>query len=92
MESIAFLLGLVGTGALTKVGENLLDKFLSLLQRKVPNTKTVKALEAGEAVDMPQAVIDLKPIAANLDDPEIKQLLEEVRSLLILCLLISIIY
>jgi len=76
----------VVAGASGKIGENITDdlaqRLLSFLKRKAGGTKTVKALEAGQEVDMEQAVIDLQPIAVNLDDPEVKQLLEEVRSLL----------
>ncbi len=92
MEPITLLLGLlaiVGTGALTKVGENITDRtgdlsrsLLSLLRRKSPNTQTEKLLAAGQEIDVQQAVIDLEPIANDLQDPEVAKLLAEVRSLL----------
>jgi hypothetical protein len=92
MEPITLLLGLaaiVGTGALTKVGENITDgtgnlgKVLwAMLRRKAPDSKTVKLLESGQEIDYQQAVIDLDPIANDVSDPEVVKLLAEVRSLL----------
>lgn len=89
MEPVSLLVGLlviVGTGSLTKVGENITDETLklarslwSVLRHKVPNTQTVKAISAGEDFDARQAVIDLEAIA---DDPDVVKLLDEVRSLL----------
>lgn len=83
---IVGLLLIVGTGSLTKVGENITDETLklarslwSVLSRKAPNTQTVKAISAGEGFDARQAVIDVEAIA---DDPEVTKLLEQVRSLL----------
>jgi len=89
MEPVSLLVGLlviVGTGSLTKVGENITDETVklarslwSVLIRKAPNTQTVKAISAGEDFDARQAVIDVEAIA---DDPEVTKLLEQVRSLL----------
>ena len=89
MEPVSLLVGLlviVGTGSLTKVGENITDETLklarslwSVLSRKAPNTQTVKAISAGEDFDTGQAVIDVEAIA---DDPDVIKLLDEVRSLL----------
>ncbi|NMF60099.1 hypothetical protein [Pseudanabaena yagii] len=89
MEPVSLIVGLlviVGTGSLTKVGENITDETLklarslwSVLSRKAPNTQTVKAISAGEDFDAGQAVIDVEAIA---DDPEVTKLLDEVRSLL----------
>ena len=80
------LLLIVGTGSLTKVGENITDETVklarslwSVLSRKAPNTPTVKAISASQEIDYQQAVIDVEVIA---DDPEVTQLLEQVRSLL----------
>jgi hypothetical protein len=76
----------VGTGALTKVGENITDETVKLaqslwqtLQRKLPNSQTVKAIRAGQEIDYQQAVIDVEAIA---DEPDVVKLLDEVRSLL----------
>jgi hypothetical protein len=89
MEPVSLLVGLlliVGTGSLTKVGENITDETVklgrslwSVLKRKVPDTATVKAISAGADFEAQQAVIDVEVIA---DDPEVTQLLEQVRSLL----------
>ncbi|NMF58245.1 hypothetical protein [Pseudanabaena yagii] len=89
MEPVSLLVGLlviVGTGSLTKVGENITDETVklarslwSVLSRKAPNTQTVKAISAGEDFDAGQAVIDVEAIA---DDPEVTKLLDQVRSLL----------
>ncbi|BBC24761.1 hypothetical protein [Pseudanabaena sp. ABRG5-3] len=89
MEPVSLIVGLlaiVGTGSLTKVGENITDETLklarslwSVLSRKAPNTQTVKAISAGEDFDARQAVIDVEAIA---DDPEVTKLLDQVRSLL----------
>ena len=80
------LLAIVGTGSLTKVGENLTDETVklarslwSVLSRNAPNTQTVRAISAGEDFDAGQAVIDVEAIA---DDPDVVRLLEQVRSLL----------
>ncbi len=89
MEPVSLLVGLlviVGTGSLTKVGENITDETVklarslwSVLSRKAPNTQTVKAISAGEDFDAGQAVIDVEAIT---DEPEVTKLLEQVRSLL----------
>jgi hypothetical protein len=89
MEPVSLLVGLlliVGTGSLTKVGENITDETVklgrslwSVLKRKAPDTATVKAISAGSDFEAQQAVIDVDVIA---DDPEVTQLLEQVRSLL----------
>jgi hypothetical protein len=90
MEPIAaVILGIItiiGSGSLTKVGENITDgtgdlakKLLAMLKRKAPDTETVKLLAAGQEIDYQQAVIDLEPIA---NDPDMAKLLDEVRSLL----------
>jgi hypothetical protein len=73
MEPVSLLVGLlviVGTGSLTKVGENITDETVklarslwSVLSRKAPNTQTVKAISAGEDFDARQAVIDVEAIA-----------------------------
>lgn len=80
------ILTIIGSGSLTKVGENITDgtgnlakSLWAMLKRKAPNTQTVKLLAAGKEVDIQQAVIDLEPIT---NDPEMIKLLEEVRSLL----------
>ena len=89
MEPVSLLVGLlvtVGTGSLTKVGENITDETVklarslwSVLSHKAPNTQTVKAISAGKDFDTQQAVIDVEAIA---DDPDVIKLLNEVRSLL----------
>jgi hypothetical protein len=89
MEPVSLLVGLlviVGTGSLTKVGENITDETVklarslwSVLSQKAPNTQTVKAISAGKDFDTQQAVIDVEAIS---DDPDVVKLLDEVRSLL----------
>ena len=88
MEPVSLLLGLaaiVGTGAVNKVGENITDlvspkvrELFDLLRRKLPQSQTLQALAAGTDVDYDRAVIDIEPILA---DPEVSELLAEVRSL-----------
>jgi hypothetical protein len=89
MEPVSLLVGLllvVGSGSLTKVGENITDgtvklarSWWSVLKQKAPDTATVKAISAGEDFDPRQAVIDVETIA---DDPEVTALLAQVKSLL----------
>lgn len=89
MEPVSLILGLlgiVGAGSLTKVGENITDETLklarslwSILSQKAPNTQTVRAISAGQDFDPQQAVIDVEAIT---DDPDVVKLLDEVRSLL----------
>jgi hypothetical protein len=83
MEPVTLLLGLaaiVGTGALTKVGENITDaatqRFFDFLKRKAPDSATVKLLEAGESIDYGKAYLELKPIS---QEPEAIALLEAVK-------------
>jgi hypothetical protein len=83
MEPVTLLLGLaaiVGTGALTKVGENITDaatqRFFDFLKRKAPNSSTVQLLEAGESIDYGKAYLDLEPIS---QEPEAIALLEAVK-------------
>jgi len=80
------LLVIVGTGSLTKVGENITDQTVklarslwSVLTRKAPDSQTARLIEAGKEIDYQQAVIDVEAIA---DDPDVVKLLDEVRSLL----------
>ena len=89
MELVSLLWGLaqiVGTGSLTKLGENIFDEaspkvreLVGVIQRKLPQTKTAKALEAGQDLDYEQTVIDVEPIES---DPEVVKLADEVRSLI----------
>ncbi len=89
MEPASLLVGLlviVGTGSLTKIGENITDgtvklarSLWSVLKQKAPDTATVKAISAGKDFDPQQAVIDVEVIAS---DPELEKLLEQVQSLL----------
>jgi hypothetical protein len=89
MEPVSLLMGLlviVGTGSLTKVGENITDETVklarslwSILSRKAPDSQTARLIEAGKEIDYQQAVIDVEAIA---DDPDVIKLLDEVRSLL----------
>ncbi|PZU93372.1 MAG: hypothetical protein DCE90_16510 [Pseudanabaena sp.] len=86
MDPVSLLVGLlviVGTGSLTKVGENITDETVKLarllLSRKAPDSQTAKLMAAGEKIDYQQAVIDVEAIAA---DPDVVQLLDKVRSLL----------
>ena len=89
MDVVSLLIGLlqiVGTGSLTKVGENITDGTVklaqsawSLLSRKAPDSQTARLIEAGQEINYQQAVIDVEAIA---DDPDVVKLLDEVRSLL----------
>jgi DNA-binding NarL/FixJ family response regulator len=83
------ILTIIGSGSLTKVGENITDgtgdlakSLWAMLKRKAPETQTVRLLESGQELDIQQAVIDLEPIASDVSDPDVAKLLEEVRSLL----------
>ncbi len=87
MEPATVVLGLaaiIGTGALTKIGENMTDrspqavnKLFSWMRQRLPQSKTVVALQAGKDIDYQQAVIELEPILA---EGEGAKLLAEVRS------------
>jgi hypothetical protein len=87
MEPITVVLGLaaiIGTGALTKIGENMtdrspqaVDKLFSLLRQRLPQSRTVVMLQAGKDVDYQQAVIELEPILAETEG---EKLLAEARS------------
>jgi hypothetical protein len=89
MELVALVWGLaqiVGTGALTKVGENILDaaapkvrELVGTIQQKLPQSPTAKALKAGQSLDYDRLVIDVTPIES---DPEVIKLAAEVRSLI----------
>lgn len=76
----------IGTGALSKVGENITDGTInlsrslwSILRHKAPDSQTARLIEAGQEIDYQQVVIDVEAIA---DDPDVVKLLDEVRSLL----------
>jgi len=89
MEPVSLLVGVaiaIGTGALSKVGENITDgtvnlsrSLWSILTRKAPDSRTARLIEARQEIDYQQAVIDVEAIA---DDPDVVKLLDEVRSLL----------
>jgi hypothetical protein len=89
MELVALVWGLaqiVGTGALAKVGENLLDaaspkvrELYGVLLNKLPESPTAIAIKAGKELDYDQFVIDVEPIE---QDPEVIKLAAEIRSLI----------
>ena len=89
MEPVSLLVSLaiaIGTGALSKVGENITDgtvnlsrSLWSILSRKAPDSQTARLIESGQEIDYQQAVIDVEAIA---DDPDVVRLLDQVRSLL----------
>lgn len=86
VELVWGLAQIVGTGALTKVGENLLDsaspkvrELYSVLLNKLPESQTVRAIKAGQELDYDRFVIDVKPIE---QDPEVIKLAAEIRSLI----------
>ncbi len=89
MELVALVWGLaqiVGTGALTKVGENLLDaaspkvrELYDVLLNKLPESPTTKAIKAGQELDYDQLITDVKWIESY---PEVLKLADEVRSLI----------
>jgi hypothetical protein len=77
---------IVGAGVLTKVGENILDaaspkiqELFDVIERKIPQTKTAKALKSGQNLDYEQTIIDVEPIE---QDPEVIQLSTEVLALI----------
>jgi hypothetical protein len=92
MEPVTFLLWLggiagagVSAGALSKVGENIVDrlspattKVFAWLGRKLPQSKTVTALGAGQAVNYAELLQELGPVLA---DPELQALLAAARSI-----------
>jgi hypothetical protein len=77
MEPVTVVLGLaaiIGTGALTKIGENITDKltqhvenYREFLKRKAPNSNTVKALESGGSIDYGQAHQELESVAKDTE-------------------------
>jgi capsid protein len=87
MEPVTVVLGLaaiIGTGALTKIGENMTDrspqavnKLFSWMKQRLPQSKMVAALQAGQEVDYQQAVMELEQILAETEG---EKLLAEVRS------------
>jgi hypothetical protein len=87
MEPVTILLGLatiIGTGALSKVGENITDKgtkvaidLYHFLKRKLPNSSTLKSIEAGEMIDYGKAYLELKLVA---DDAEAVPLFTAVKT------------
>jgi hypothetical protein len=89
MELVALVWSLaqiVGTGALTKVGENLLDaaspkirELYDVLLNKLPESPTTRAIQAGQELDYDRLVIDVEPIE---QDPEVIKLAAEIRSLI----------
>lgn len=83
---LAKLAEIVGTGALTKVGENLLDaasprvkELYGALLKKLPESPTARAIEAGQALDYDRLIIDVEAIE---QDPEVIKLAAEIRSLI----------
>ena len=83
---LAKLSEIVGTGALTKVGENLLDtaspkvkELYRALLNKLPESSTARAIEAGQELDYDLLSIDVKKIE---QDPEVIKLADEIRSLI----------
>jgi hypothetical protein len=88
MELVALVWGLaqfVVTGALTKIGENLLDaasprvrELYGALLKKLPESHTAREIEAGKALDYDRLIIDVQAIE---QDPEVIKLAAEIRSL-----------
>jgi hypothetical protein len=89
MDPVSLLVGflqIVGTSALTKVGENVTDETVkqaqslcSTLLQKFPNSPILQAITAGQEIDDQQVVIEVEAIAL---DPEGAALLEQMRLLL----------
>jgi hypothetical protein len=93
MELVALIWGLaqiagpiVGTGILTKVGENLLDaaspkirELYDVLLNKLPESPTTRAIKAGKELDYDRLIIDVEAIE---QDPEVIKLAAEIRSLI----------
>jgi hypothetical protein len=86
MEPLTLLIGLatiVGTGALTKVGENLVDeapkaakRLFEFLKRQAPASETVRLLESGGSIDYGRAYLELQPI---VEEPAAIELLEAIQ-------------
>jgi hypothetical protein len=77
---------IVGTGILTKVGENLLDaaspkvrELYDVLLNKLPESPTTRAIKAGQEFDYDRLIIDVQAIE---QDPEVIKLAAEIRSLI----------
>jgi hypothetical protein len=89
MELVALVWSLaqiVGTGALTKVGENLLDaaspkirELYDVLLNKLPESPTTRAIQAGQELDYDRLVTDVEQIE---QDPEVIKLAADIRSLI----------
>ncbi len=73
------VLGVYGSGILSKAGADTFESGRQLVKRKLTGTSTGKALSEGTEIDPNQAVIDVEAIA---QDPEIKQLLQQIQALL----------
>ncbi|MDJ0659176.1 MAG: hypothetical protein QNJ42_06755 [Crocosphaera sp.] len=73
------VLGIYGTGIATKAGHETFETIRQLVKHKLTGTSTGKALNEGEDPDPCQAVIDVEAIA---QDPEIEQLLQQIKRLL----------
>jgi hypothetical protein len=77
---------IAGTGVLTRAAGNAFDavspkiqEFFGVIQNKLPDSPTAKALKAGQELDYDQVIIDVEPIES---DPEVLKLADEVRSLI----------
>jgi hypothetical protein len=82
--------GLVASGALTKVGENVTDSFISFIikskhlldeiQKKSPSTAIAIQNANQHPLDYGQAYIDIETVSKN--DQDMKNLLQEMRELI----------
>ncbi|MBD2179411.1 hypothetical protein H6F42_21060 [Pseudanabaena sp. FACHB-1998] len=82
--------GLVTSGALTKVGENVTDSFVTFIvkskhlldeiQKKSPSTAIAIQNANQQPLDYGQAYIDIETVSKN--DQDMKKLLQEMRELI----------
>jgi hypothetical protein len=91
MEPLTILIavaGIVGTGALSKVGENMTDKvvfkskqLLAAIKEKLPDTANALAKSEDEPLDYSQTYLELNVVAKK--DRELSQLFQEMESLVL---------
>jgi hypothetical protein len=91
MEPLTILIavaGIVATGALSKIGENITDKavlksrqLFATIERKLPETASALAKVEQQPVDYGQAYLEIREVVQK--DIELSQLLQEMRSLVL---------
>lgn len=91
MEPLTILIavaGIVATGALSKIGENITDKAMlkskqlfSTIEKKLPGTARALVKTEQQPIDYGQAYLELQEVAQK--DTELSQLLEEMKLLVL---------